>query len=158
MKESYLDILEQSLVEKLKVLDRIQDYNMRQESLFRAEQPELDLFDSYVEEKGELISQLTKLDEGFEILYASIAEELKDNRHQYAEQIKRLQALIAQVVEKGVEVEAQEHRNKKLVEEFFSKERGGIRRGRVHSKAAYDYYKTMNNSNVVQPQFMDSKK
>jgi len=158
MKESYLDILEQSLVEKLNVLDRIQDYNMRQESLFRAEQPELALFDSYVEEKGELIAQLTKLDEGFEILYASIAEELKNNRHQYAEQIKRLQALIAQVVEKGVEVEAQEQRNKKLVEEFFSRERGGIRKGRVHSKAAYDYYKTMSNSNVVAPQFMDSKK
>ena len=158
MKESYLDILEQSLVEKLKVLDKIQDYNVRQEALFRAERPEFSLFDSYVEEKGELISRLTKLDEGFETLYASLADELKDNRQKYAEQIKRLQGLIAQVVEKGVEVEAQEHRNKKLVEDFFAKERSGIRSGRVHSKAAYDYYKTMNNTNVVPPQFMDSKK
>ena len=158
MKESYLDILEQSLVEKLNVLERIQDYNVRQETLFRAEQPELALFDNYVEEKGELIRQLTKLDEGFETLYSSLAEELKDNRHKYAEQIKRLQGLITQVVEKGVEVEAQEQRNKKLVEAFFSRERRGIRDGRVHSRAAYDYYKNMNNTNVVQPQFLDSKK
>ena len=158
MNESYLDVLEQSLVEKIKVLDKIQDYNVRQEALFKADIPELSQFDSYVEEKGQLIGQLTKLDEGFEILYASLAEELKDNRHKYAEQIKRLQELVAQVVEKGVAVEAQEQRNKKLVEEFFSRERNGIKKGRLSSKAAYDYYKTMNKSNVVAPQFMDSKK
>ncbi len=158
MKESYLDVLEQSLVEKIKVLDKIQDYNMRQEALFKSESPELSQFDSYVEEKGQLIEQLTKLDEGFEILYASLAEELKDNRQKYAVQIKRLQDLVAQVVEKGVAVEAQEQRNKKLVEEYFARERTGIRKGRLSSKAAYDYYKTMNKSNVVPPQFMDSKK
>ena len=158
MKESYLDILEQSLVEKSKVLDRIQDYNVRQEALFKSENPEFSQFDSFVAEKGMLIEQLTKLDEGFEILYASVAEELKDNRHKYAEQIKRLQELVAQVVEKGVAVEAYEQRNKKLVEEYFSRGRSGIRKGRLSSKAAYDYYKTMNKSNVVPPQFMDSKK
>lgn len=158
MNESYLDVLEQSLVEKLKVLDRIQDYNMKQEALFRAESPALAQFDSYVEEKGQLIGQLSRLDEGFETLYSSIAEEIKGNRHKYAKQIKRLQELVAQVVEKGVAVEAQEQRNKKLVEEFFSRERSGIKKGRLSSKAAYDYYKTMNKSNVVSPQFMDSKK
>lgn len=158
MKESYLDVLEQSLVEKIKVLDKIQDYNVRQEALFKSESPELSQFDSYVEEKGQLIEQLTKLDEGFEILYASLAEELKDNRQKYAVQIKRLQDLVAQVVEKGVAVEAQEQRNKKLVEEYFAREHTGIRKGRLSSKAAYDYYKTMNKSNVVPPQFMDSKK
>ena len=158
MNENYLYVLEQSLVEKCKVLDKIQEYNVRQEALFRSENPELDQFDAYVEEKGQLIAQLSKLDEGFEILYASIAEELKDNRQKYTEQIKRLQDLVAQVVEKGVAVEAQEQRNKKLVEEFFSRERKGIKKGRLSSKAAYDYYKTMNKSGVVNPQFMDSKK
>lgn len=158
MKESYLDVLEQSLVEKLKVLDRIQEYNVRQEALFKSENPEMSQFDAYVSEKGQLIEQLTRLDEGFEILYASLAEELSVNRHKYTEQIKRLQALVAQVVEKGVAVEAQEQRNKKLVEEYFKRERTGIRKGRLSSKAAYDYYKTMNKSNVVAPQFMDSKK
>lgn len=158
MNENYLDVLEQSLVEKCKVLDKIQEYNVRQEALFRAENPELSQFDAYVEEKGQLIAQLSKLDEGFEILYASIAEELKDNKQKYTEQIKRLQELVAQVVEKGVAVEAQEQRNKKLVEEFFSRERKGIKKGRLSSKAAYDYYKTMNKSGVVNPQFMDSKK
>lgn len=158
MKESYLDVLEQSLNEKLKVLDKVQEYNIRQEQLFRSEEPELSQFDSYVAEKGQLIEQIMKLDEGFEILYASVAEELKDNRQKYAEQIKRMQDLVAQVVEKSVAVEAQEKRNKKLVEEYFAKGRSGIRKNRVSSKAAYDYYKTMNKSNVVAPQFMDSKK
>lgn len=158
MNESYLDVLEQSLVEKLKVLDSIQEYNIRQEALFRSENPSLAEFDSYVAEKGQLIERIAKLDEGFEILYESVARELQDNRASYTEQIKRMQDLVTQVVEKGVAVETQEQRNKKLVEEYFARERTGIRKGRLSSKAAYDYYKTMNKSNVVAPQFMDSKK
>ena len=108
MNESYLDILEESLVEKSKVLDKIQDYNVRQEALFKSGDPEFSEFDSYVAEKGMLIEQLTKLDEGFEALYAAVSEELRDNRQKYAAQIKRMQELVAQVVEKGVAVEAQE--------------------------------------------------
>lgn len=158
MNENYLDILEESLIEKSNVLDRIQEYNVRQEALFRSESPQLFQFDAYVEEKGQLIEQLAKLDEGFEILYASVAEELKTNRAKYREQIKRMQELVALVVEKGVAVEAQEQRNKKLVEEFFAKGKKNIKQGRLSSKAAYDYYKTVNKTGVVTPQFMDRKK
>ena len=158
MMESYLDALEQSLIEKLAVLDKIRDYNSRQEELFKSGNPELSQFDSYVEEKGQLIEELTRLDEGFETVYASVAQELKENREKHREQIKRLQELITQVTEKGISVQAQEQRNKKLIEEYFAKQRSGIRQGRKSSKAAYDYYRTMNKATVVPPQFMDSKK
>ncbi|MBQ7920621.1 MAG: flagellar export chaperone FlgN [Lachnospiraceae bacterium] len=158
MMGNYLDALEQSLVEKSKVLDQIQEYNSRQEEIFKSEIPELALFDSYVEEKGQLIERLNKLDEGFEILFDSVKKELDSNRPKYQEHIKRLKQLVSEVMEKSVTVQAQEQRNKKLVEEFFSKEKSGIGQGRRNSKAAYDYYKTMNKANVVSPQFMDKKK
>ena len=48
--------------------------------------------------------------------------------------------------------------NKKLVEDFFRRERDGIKIGRKSTKAAIGYYKTMSKTAVVAPQFMDSKK
>lgn len=158
MTENYLTLLEESLQKKLKVLDKIQDYNLRQQEVFQTGNAQLDRFDEYVAEKGALIEELTALDNGFESLYERVAEELKDNREKYAEQIKRLQELVTKVTESGVTIQAQEARNKQLIEKYFSKQRTGIKNGRVASKAAYDYYKNMNNTGNVPPQFMDSKK
>lgn len=158
MTENYLVLLEESLKRKLQVMAEIQDYNLRQQEIFQSGQAELDRFDEYVAEKGALIDKLTSLDNGFENLYARVAEELKGNREKYAVQIKKLQALITEVTETGVAIQAQEARNKKLVEDYFRREKEGIRMGRKASKAAVDYYKNMSKSSVVMPMFMDSKK
>lgn len=158
MTENYLTLLEESLRRKLQVLAEIQKYNLRQQEIFQSDQVDLDKFDEYVAEKGVLIDKLTALDSGFEKLYAKVAEELKTNRQQYAGQIKILQALVTEVTETGVAVQAQEARNKKLIEDYFKRERDGIRMNRKTSKAAINYYKNMNKSSVVMPVFMDDKK
>lgn len=157
MTENYLNILEESLQKKLQVMAKIQDYNLRQQEIFRSDNVELDKFDEYVAEKGALIDELTALDNGFETLYGKVAEELADNRERYAEQIKRLQELVSRVTEESVGIQAQEARNKKLVEDYFRRERNSLNRNRKSSKAAYDYYKSMSQTNVVQPRFMDNK-
>ena len=158
MTENYLTLLEESLKRKLQVMGDIQEYNLRQQELFQSGSADLDKFDEYVAEKGELIERLTALDNGFERLYANVAEQLKGNRQQYAEQIGRLKDLLSQVTDTSVTIQAQEARNKKLIEEYFRKEKDGIRMGRKSSKAAIGYYKTMSKSAVVPPHFMDSKK
>ncbi len=155
--ESQLNILAESLDKKLEVLKEIQKYNAEQEKSFQDGKADLDSFDTAVAQKGQLIEKLLKLDSGFETMYAKLSEELKENREKYAEQIKVLKQKVTEVTELSVSVQAQEQRNKKLVEEYFAKERAGIRDGRKSSKAAYDYYKTMNRSGFVPPQFMDSK-
>ena len=155
--ENQLTILAESLEKKIQVLKDIQEYNKRQEQAFSSENVDMDSFDEAVEEKGKLIEQLTRLDDGFEILYANLAAQLKDNREKYAEQIRCLQQQIAIVTEMSVTIQAQEQRNKQLVEAFFAKERAGIRDNRKASKAAYDYYKKMSNATFVEPQYYDSK-
>lgn len=158
MTENYLNLLEESLKRKLQVMSDIQKYNLRQQELFQSNDVDLDKFDEYVAEKGELIDRLSSLDNGFERLYANVAQQLKDNRQQYAEQIGRLQKMVAEVTDASVAIQAQEARNKKLIEDYFRREREGIRMGRKSSRAAIGYYKTMSNSAVVMPQFLDSKK
>lgn len=158
MTQNYLTLLEESLQQKLQVMDEIQQYNLRQQEIFQADEVDIDRFDEYVQEKGNLIDKLNSLDNGFESLYNKVAKELADNRDAYKDQIKRLQELVTQVTETSVTIQAQEARNKKLIEDFFQKTRESIRSGRKSSKAAYDYYKNMSKSSVVMPQFMDSKK
>lgn len=155
---NYLGILEESLQKKLKVLEEIIMYNQEQEKLLRKENTSLDELDENMSIKDELIQKVTALDEGFETLYERIKEQLLANKDAYKEQIQRLQQLISQVTEKGVSIQAQEARNKKLIEDYFKKERSEIRQNRQSSKAAYNYYKNVNNTNVVMPQMMDQKK
>lgn len=158
MMDNYLDILEGSLQKKLKVLEEITVYNQEQEQLLRKESVSLEELDENMKQKDELIRKVTALDEGFETLYERIKEQLLDNKDDYKEQIRKLQQLISQVTEKGVSIQAQESRNKKLIEDYFKKERGQLRQNRQSSKAAYNYYKSVNNTNVVMPQMMDQKK
>lgn len=157
MTEKYLSVMEESLEKKIQILTKIQEYNQRQQEILQAQNVELEKFDECVDRKDELIEELTALDSGFEALYENLSEELQGNREKYAQHIKRLQDLVSDVMEQSVTIQAQEARNKKLVEDYFRRERKQIGQTRKNSQAAYDYYKSMSQSNAAPPQFMDSK-
>ena len=156
MKNS-LVVLSESLDMKLKLLEDIQDYNEKQRAVFDSGEPNIDDFDSAIDEKDALIERMMKLDDGFEALYKEIAEELKENRMKYTDMIKEIQDKITRVLELSASVQVQESRNKKLIEDYFIKQRQGIRQNRVSSKAAYDYYRNMTGMNLQTPGFLDSK-
>lgn len=156
--ENYLDILEESLQKKLKVLEEITVYNQEQEHLIKKEGVSPEELDENMKCKDELIQKLTTLDDGFETLFGRIKEQLLASKDEYKDQIRKLQQLISEVTEKSVSIQAQESRNKKLFEDYFRKERSQLRQNRQSSKAAYNYYKSVNNTNVVMPQMMDQKK
>ena len=156
--ESQLTILSESLDRKLEVLQKIQEYNKRQEEVFSADKVDISQFDAAVEEKQHLIDEVVRLDDGFEILYEKLAKELEGNRERYASQIKELQAKVAKVTELSVSVQAQEARNKKLIENYFAKERANIGQRRKNAKSAFDYYKSMSGAGYVAPQMYDNKK
>lgn len=163
---NYLQILEESLQKKCHILEQINELNEKQMKLFGSDaDPQsayskgtviLETYDGYVDEKDKLIQELTSLDDGFESLYEKIKEELINNKAVYREQISKLQSLIAEVTDRSVSVQAQEARNKQLVEKYFSKTKREMTANRKASKAVYDYYKR-NTSGGVAPMFMDKK-
>lgn len=157
MTDNYLGILTESLYKKIRVLDEIAKYNDEQKELLKSSDLSMEELDENMEKKDVLIHKLEDLDKGFESLYERIRVQLLNNKDAYKEQIKNIQNLISVITEKGVSIQAQEARNKQLIEEYFSRERHQISQGRKSSKAAYGYYKNMSNSNVVPPQFMDQK-
>ena len=158
MIENYLDILADSLQKKLAVLDKIEDENNQQTEMLKSDSFPYEEFDAAIDRKGELIEELTALDDGFDALYQRIREQLQNNKDSYKSQIAELQKLVKKVTDKSVAVQAQEARNKQLVESAFAKEKSSVKFSKLNSKAAYGYYKNMSKGNVVIPQFMDKKK
>ena len=124
MIENYLDILADSLQKKSIVLDKIEDENNKQAKMLKSDSFPYDEFDAAIDRKGELIEELTALDDGFDALYQRIREQLQDNRDKYKDQIAGLQKLVKEVTDKSVAVQAQEARNKQLVEAALAKEIG----------------------------------
>ncbi len=158
MLNNYLKILEESLMKKIKILDSVQELCDRQSAMLGESPLDMEGFDLCVDEKDVLITELSRLDEGFEALYDNIKQSLQNNRFQYAQQIQKLQGLIQQVMDKSMSIQAQESRNRDAVTAYFKQERQNVAQGRRTSKAMYDYYKNISNVNAMQPQFMDQKK
>ena len=158
--EDYLQLLEESLIKKIAVLDRIGEFNRKQKDIFLADvdAPDLEKFDSYVEEKEKLIEELNALDDGFEVLYGRVAESLKANKEENAPRIKRLQDLIREITDKSVTLQAEEAENKRLMEDYFRSLKEGIGKGRTSLNAAYSYFQSQRGGlNGSDSLYVDSK-
>lgn len=157
--EDYLQLLEESLVKKIRVLDEIEKFNVKQKDVLSSEDstPDFDKFDSFIEEKGKLINELNSLDEGFETLYERVADTLKADIPGNASKIRKLQELIREITDKSVGIQKQEAENKALIEKYFQSTRAGIGKGRNSLNAAYSYFRTQRGLEGTDSLYMDSK-
>ncbi len=155
----YLQLLEESLVKKIKVLDRIEEFDLKQKDALSSEgaTPDFEKFDSFIEEKEKLIDELNSLDDGFEALYARIADTLKSDIPGNASKIRKLQVLIREITDKSVEIQKQEVENKALLEKYFQNARGNIGKGRNSLNAAYSYFQTQRGAGNTESYYIDSK-
>lgn len=155
---SYIQILIQSLRQKLAALDNIVEKNQEQYEILSVEEADMDAFEKNVAEKSEYVDEIIFLDDGFEEIYSRVKEELNENRAAHAEEIKEMQKLISAITERSMKVQAQEQQNKDLAAQQFSKARKKIRQVKTGKQIANRYYQNMQQLNVVDPQFMDKKK
>lgn len=158
MANEYMQMLEESLVKKSDILSKLIDKTNTQKQVVSEPEVDWDAFDVIVEDKGNLVEDLVKLDEGFDTLYARIKEELSVNKAAYKDVIVRMQGLIQEVTDKSTELQTLEHRNKSLIEQRFAESKKAIKQSKMGSKAAMEYYQRMNNLKNVDPQLMDKKR
>lgn len=158
MTDSYLDMMEESLREKIVVLDEIVKENETQREILEST-TEFDEkgFDEAISRKGELIRRVDNLNDGFESLYDRVRQELDTGRDKYKDRIRIFQDLIRQITDLSNSIEAGEKRNSALAKNYFSAARNKMNQGRKSSQAALDYYLTMNKSKITPPQFYDTK-
>ncbi len=143
MPDTYIAIMLQSLKKKEQVLDEIIRLDDQQKDTLTDLECPFDVFDETVEAKSACIDQLNQLDSGFEKLYAQVAEELDQNREDYAKEIRDMQQCIRRVTDKSVKIQAQEARNKQLMKEKFSTVQKQATDVRKNSRAITGYYNSM---------------
>lgn len=156
--DSYLNILEQSLDKKIKILDQIIEQDQLQEQQLQNPSLEPEEFDQTVEEKSRLIDELELLDDGFEQVYDRVKDELKGYKEIYKEEIRRMQQKIRQITDKSMQIQTQEARNKILMEAKFASIHKQVREIRQSQKMVNQYYRNMMKTNYIDPQFVDNKK
>lgn len=157
MENNYINLMIDSLNKKNAVLDALLTKTEQQKDLVSVEETDWDAFDRTVDEKGDLISEITKLDEGFDALFSRVKEEIDANGNLYKDKIAEMQKLIKEITDKSAKLSAEELRNKNLIEKKFREERNNIKQSKMGTKAALNYYQKMNKINVVDPQLMDKK-
>lgn len=153
----YLQIMIECLEKKIHVLDQIIGLDQRQFEISNHQPMDFEAYDKTMDEKGELIDELNKLDDGFNTTYERVKDEVKAHPQQYKAQVEQLQELIRIAVEKGVTIEAQEQRNKSSMEVSLSMKRNEIKQLKRSRAAVTKYYDAMNRINKVDPQLMDHK-
>lgn len=158
MTEDYLQIMIESLEKKIDVLDQVLALDKRQIAIALERPFDVEKYDRTMDEKGALIDELNKLDDGFTSTYERVRDAVQANPKAYADKVQRMQDLIRMAIDKGVAVEAQEERGKQAMKSAVTSKRKEIRSIKVSSEAATKYYKSMSRINDVDPQLMDRKK
>lgn len=154
----YLKVLEESLSRKLTVLQALLEASNRQGVLAEEETFDLDAFEGTMDQKEELLSQLEKLDEGFDSVFRKIETEVKENKELYKEEVQTLQQLIRQCTDASVEIQATEARNKAKLSVKFADQQKELRQVKTSNKVAATYYKSMTNTQNTDSYYMDQKK
>lgn len=155
---NYVQMLRESLEKKIEILKEIRVRNAEQGRILTDPNADPDDFSANIEEKGALVDEITKLDDGFEIVFEKVSEELQNNREAYKDEILRMKELITEVTDLTAEVEREEQQNKGLAERKFADVRAQVKKVRKSQTAVTNYYHNMMKTNYDDPQFMDRKK
>ena len=94
---SYIQVLIQSLHQKVEALDSIIEKNQEQYEILSAEEADMDAFEKNIDEKSQYIDKIVFLDDGFEEIYTRVKEELDGNRAAYTEEIQKMKDLISMI-------------------------------------------------------------
>ena len=154
----YLELLIQSLKKKVLLLNQIIVLNQQQKEMLMDENLDPDTLDVNVREKDELISQVTQLDDGFDEVYAHIADLMKKNHSDYEEELDRMRELIRQIMAKDASIRTDEQRNYELAQKKFARVKKQIREVKTSQKMVNRYYQNMMQQRQADIQYMDNKK
>lgn len=142
----YVNMLVDSLSRKKRILEYILVKTRDQEILLKDEEMDPDAFQAIIDEKGEQIDELNKIDEGFDTLFSYVEKEIKENRMAYREQIEQMQQLIGEVSELGIQIQALEHQNSGHFKIYLANQRKSIREFHVNNRTTSSYYQNMANA------------
>ncbi|MDF2511436.1 MAG: hypothetical protein K0S04_1302 [Herbinix sp.] len=155
---TYIQLLTDTLDKKKKILIWLTNVTEQQETVIAADIFDEQLFNQTIEIKEGHLKNLTLLDEGFEKIYEGVKTELAINKLVYKDEISQLKALIVDITDLSVRLQAMEKRNRTKLEFILLQKRKDIRESRLSGKSVASYYKTMAKQQENPSLFYDKRK
>jgi FlgN protein. len=143
IKKTYIQVLIDALEKKYKILNELMQITIRQKDIINSENFDDSEFMNTIEMKEKLISGLSELDKGFELVYDHVRDELQENGSIYKAEIASLKELVTKVTDLSVGLQALEKSNKTGLETLLSRKRKDIGKARLSNKTVASYYKSM---------------
>ena len=154
----YVKVLADSLQKKFTALESILNITKTQEELLQEENFDEECFLETIKSKQIYIDQITELDNGFEVVYNRVKQELDADRMLYVDDIANMQKLITKITDLGIDIEALEKRNKVQMDKVLAEKKQQFRGMRMNNSAASNCYRNMVNQQYSQSYFLDKKK
>lgn len=155
---TYIKILTDTLIKKNELLDVLIDLNKVQEDVLSSVEDNLEDFEVILDRKENVISQLNQLDDGFEIIYKRVQENIKNNVLNYKTEIIFLQDQIKQIMDKSINIQIKEKSNKLKLEAYFMRQKQEIKNYKISNQIVSNYYKNMTNEHHGESYFLDKRK
>lgn len=142
----YVRMMADSLKKKEHILEFLYKKTAEQETILKSDEPDLELFQQTIDEKGSQITQLDQLDQGFDTLFRLVEKEIQKNRRNYKEEILEMQEQIRRVSDLSMKIQVLERQNSERLKGFLAKKKGEIREARLNGRTASSYYQNMANA------------
>ena len=155
---TYVNIMKESLVRKKAYLQEILELTNKQGELASTDTLDEDAFETIVEKKDVLISNVNEIDKGFTAVYDRVRKEIIQDKDLYKDDLKAIQDSIRRCVDLGMAIESAELRNKASLETAFAKSFRGVKQLKQSKQVANKYYKSMSNGMVNDSILYDRKK
>lgn len=144
--EVYVDMMVDTLERKKTILEKLLHQTREQEILLKDEDMNLEDFQKIVDVKGEEIEKLNSLDGGFDTLFRHVEKEITENRMTYKIQIQKMQKLINEVSELGIQIQALEHQNSGHFKIYLANQKQVVKRFHTNNRTVANYYQNMANA------------
>ncbi|MBP3594253.1 MAG: hypothetical protein J6J44_06965 [Lachnospiraceae bacterium] len=155
---TYIRMMLDILGKKENHLASLLELTTAQEQLLKGEEFIEEEFTELIAKKRGHLLKIEEADNGFQAIYNRVAEEMKNNKDEYKDQIIEMQSLITRVTDLGVKLSALEEKNKTALEANLQGKRQNIRQFKVSKQTADKYYKNMIGMQTGASYFMDQKK
>ncbi len=154
---NYMSVLIDTLEKKQDALKTILKLTKEQEGISKQDiYPEGDM-EQLLNAKEVQIARLNSLDEGFQSVFDRVRAAVKRNPDLYKDEIIRLQNQIRVCTELGNEIMVLEQRNRERFSVLFSKSHSQYSVSKTKANVAQNYFRTMNNTKILDPYFVDKK-
>jgi hypothetical protein len=158
MAENYVQVLIDTINKKEETLRRILEITEEQEQISKAEEYDSDRMEKTLNDKEIQIARLNHLDEGFQSVYDRVSSQIRNNMEDYKDSIVILQDKIRVCTELGNAIRVLEDRNRNRLSQLFSRTKKEYSASKNKASVAQNYFKTMNNSKIMDAYFVDKKK